>query len=156
MEEEVRDYHFTECGLGDVWLKEWTYLKCQECGAEIPLLPDPDMFTQWLVRVLVTQASRLRGDEIFFLRKAMGLTGAKLAQHLNVQRVEVSRWENDRSPISFQADFRLRMDAIELLPEDERAGVRVELMQVLLQYQRDVRVTRVNVTSEVHRELVAV
>lgn len=156
MEERARDYHFTESGLKDVWLKDWPYFKCGECEAEMPLLPDPDDFAEWLVGELVLQKSRLNGDEIFFLRKAMGLTGERLANRLGVQRVEVSRWENDRNPISFQADFKLRMDAIEkLLPREKADAAIKSLMETLREYERDVRETRITVTSQVHRELVA-
>ncbi len=156
MEKKVRDYHFTECGLRNVWLKEWPYFKCAECDNEMPLLPDPDDFTQWLIESLVTRESRLLGDEIFFLRKALGLTGAKLAERLGFQRVEVSRWENDRHPIAFEADFRLRLDAVDLLPEEKRMEVRNEIVRVLRGYERAAAATTVTVTSHVHRELVAV
>lgn len=156
METRQKDYHFTECGLRNVWIKEWPYFKCAECESEIPLLPDPDEFTEWIVGKLITKESRLNGDEIFFLRKALGLTGAKLAEKLGFQRVEVSRWENDRHPIAFEADFRLRMDAIELLPTEKRKEARDEIVQVLreLTYET-VGPTRFTVTSHVHRELVA-
>jgi putative zinc finger/helix-turn-helix YgiT family protein len=157
MEKKERDYHFTECGLGNVWLSEWAYFKCAECDKEMALLPDPDYFTQWLTERIVTKESRLVGDEVFFLRKALGLTGAKLAERLGFQRVEVSRWENDRNPIAFEADFRLRMDAIDLLPAEKANEVRNEMVKVLrrLTY-KSVAATKFTISSQVHRELVAV
>lgn len=156
MEQRKQNYHFTECGLRDVWLQDWPYFKCEQCGTEIPLLPDPDDFTEWLVLELAKQKARLNGDEIFFLRKALGDTGAALAVRLGVQRVEVSRWENNRNPISFQADFRLRMDAIEQLLPREKADAAIKcLMETLREYERDTRDTPMTITTAVHRELVA-
>jgi Helix-turn-helix. len=151
MEKRFGDYHFTECGLDNVYLKEWLLYKCANCNAEMPLLPDPDDFTAWLAEQLVRQESRLKGNEIFFLRKALDLTGAKLAERLGVQRVEVSRWENDRQPISFHADFQLRMEVAERLLTAEHVA---EVMQALRRYTKDARETPITIESVVYRTLV--
>jgi putative zinc finger/helix-turn-helix YgiT family protein len=151
MEKRFGDYHFTECGLDDVYLKDWTLYKCGNCAAEMPLLPDPDDFTAWLAEQLVRQESRLNGNEIFFLRKALGLTGAQLAERLGVQRVEVSRWENNRQPISFHADFQLRMEVAERLLTPEHVA---EVTQALRHYTKDLREAAITIESVVHRELV--
>lgn len=49
--------------------------------------------------VVLSEAAGIGGAEIRFARKAMGLTGVRLARLLEVQPETVSRWENDKDKI---------------------------------------------------------
>jgi len=122
MEQKLGEYHFTESGLDNVWLSNWPLFICTKCDARMPMLPNPEEFTRTLVKQLVEEEHRLNGDAITFIRKRMGLTSEQLATVLGVQRTELSRWENDKRPISFEADFKLRMEATKrlLAPETVR------------------------------------
>ena len=77
------------------------------------LLPDSETAAREIVRTLVLQKRRLDGQSILFLRKAMRLKAADLAQTLRVDRVSVSRWENNQAAIDAINDFRLRLTAID-------------------------------------------
>ena len=132
----IGDYHFTESGLSNLYLKEWPLFRCGNCDVEMPLLPDSDGFTVWLAEQLIKQRERLCGEDVLFLRKGLGFTGAKLADFLGVNRVEVSRWENNRQPISFQSDFYLRMQTVDKLLTPQHL---VSLIRALRNYQRDTR-----------------
>lgn len=121
MEMKRELYHYLECGLNNIWLKNWPILVCSKCKTNLPLLPDPDKTAPELTRVLVSQPGRLDGDAIVFLRKAMRLTTEALAKLLSVDRVTVSRWENNKRNIEFGFDLRLRRHAIKrILPEHMR------------------------------------
>src|SRR5205085_6028630 len=110
-------YHFVECGLENVYLDRWPIDICVMCGIQMPIGPDPFIFTKVLVKQLVRQKGRLNGESILFLRKAMGLKATELANLLRTSRQEISRWENDRIDISSDYDARLRRLAIDrLLP----------------------------------------
>ena len=53
--------------------------------------------------------TRFRGEEVRFLRKSLGWSGADFARHMGVAEETVSRWENDATPIGPQADRLLRL-----------------------------------------------
>jgi transcriptional regulator with XRE-family HTH domain len=118
MEMKRELYHYRESGLNNIWLKNWPMLVCSKCQTKLPLLPDPDKTAQEITRALVSQTGRLDGDSIVFLRKAMRLTTEALAKLLGVDRVTVSRWENNKRNIEFGSDLRLRYYAMNrILPE---------------------------------------
>jgi transcriptional regulator with XRE-family HTH domain len=103
---------------------------------ELALFPNPDEFTQAVVPFLIHQKERLNGDQILFLRKAMGLTGAALADFLDKPRGEISRWENGRASISPHLDMKLRVEAARRLlsPQEAREAV-ATLVDTLLAYK---------------------
>jgi transcriptional regulator with XRE-family HTH domain len=125
------NYHFKECGLKNVWLQDWPMVKCPECDEARPVMPNPDLIQNALVERLATQEKRLDGDSILFLRKVMGLTAAQLGDVLGLNRVQVSKLENNRATISEVADLRLRAQAAELLPAQSAAKVRASILEEL-------------------------
>lgn len=98
----------------------------------MPLLPGAEKMKHAITRMLVLGHGRLSGDEVVYLRKAMGLKAAEVAEILDVNRVTVSRWENDFQRIDAFADFKFRMEAIDrILPISERRSTRDKLSLVL-------------------------
>jgi transcriptional regulator with XRE-family HTH domain len=136
MKKKEGDYHFTESGLDNVYLTD-TLFECLECGVELALFPNPEEFNQMVVRYLIHyQKQRLKGDQILFLRKAIGFTGAALADFLGKPRGEISRWENGRASISPHLDIKLRVEAAKrLLSPQEAREAEVSLMDTLLAYE---------------------
>ena len=133
MKKKEGNYHFTESGLDNVYLTD-SLFECSECGMELALFPNPVEFTQAVVRFLIhDQKERLSGEQILFLRKAIGKTGAALADFMGKHRVEVSRWENGRAFIPPHLDVKLRVEAARhLLPEEEALEAEMTLMKLLL------------------------
>lgn len=118
-------HQYKECGLDNVWLKDWPMFTCPSCKLDLPLLPNPDIIGPMITSVLVREKARLDGDSIVFLRKSMGLKATELAQVLGVNRVSVSRWENDDQEIDPFYDIKLRLEAIDrILPKHERREAR--------------------------------
>jgi DNA-binding transcriptional regulator YiaG len=115
MRKTVGRYQYRECGLDNVWLENWPMFQCAECGLELPLLPNAEDAARLVTRYLVRQPGRLDGDTVLFLRKALGLKSVELAHLLKVNRVTISRWENNFSPIDGLCDLRLRLEAIDRL-----------------------------------------
>jgi HTH-type transcriptional regulator, competence development regulator len=136
------NYHFTECGLDNVYLKD-TMFKCSECGLELALFPNPEEFIPALTKFLVRQKERLNGSQILFLRRAMGLTGSALADFLGKSRMEVSRWENGRAFISPHLDMKFRSEvAKKLLSEQEAREVEVALGDIFLHRYEETTMTQ--------------
>jgi DNA-binding XRE family transcriptional regulator len=121
-------YQYRECGLDNVWLEDWDMLVCPNCNTKMPVLPDADQIAELITAVLVREKGRLDGDSIVFLRKSMGLKATDLAQVLGVDRVSISRWENEKVVIDPWLDFKLRMEAIDrILPVSEQREAREEV-----------------------------
>lgn len=145
-------HQYRECGLDNVWLENWPTFVCSGCSARMPILPDAELAVRCITRVLVCEEPRLDGDSILFLRKAMRLKAANLAYVLGVNRVEVSRWENDKVAIDPYNDFKLRLEAIDrVLPPDERREARDEVVNIMQHaYKRELVVSdeQISVPSE--------
>jgi transcriptional regulator with XRE-family HTH domain len=132
-------YQYRESGLDYVWLVDWPIYTCTKCNVEMPTLPDTELVAMNVTRALVRQGTPLNGDEIVYLRKAMGLKVIELADALGVSRVTTSRWENNKTSIEPYYDFKLRMEAVDRLLPHERRAMREEVSSLL---QRNYRLDR--------------
>src|SRR6266852_2141205 len=133
-------HQYRECGLDNVWLVNWETYVCPGCDMRLPVLPDVEKITATIVDALVRQEARLDGDAILFFRKGMQLTAVALAHILGVNRVEISRWENNKVDIDPYLDFKLRLEAIErLLPSDQQHDAKEEVMLIMHRaYKRNI------------------
>jgi len=131
MGKTIGKYQYRECGLDNVWLIDADLYVCPKCNLRMPVLQGAYNVKRELTRELVQAHARLSGDEIVYLRKAIGLKAADLAETLQVDRVTLSRWENDHQPIDPFADFKLRMEAVDRILPDERASLRDKVSLVL-------------------------
>jgi putative zinc finger/helix-turn-helix YgiT family protein len=104
--ETIRDHRL---GLSGVVLKDVPVRSCPKCGEKEILFPQIAKLHKLLARVLIAKKSRLVGEEVRYLRKYLGLSGADLALRLGVAAETVSRWENDKDPIGATADRALRL-----------------------------------------------
>jgi DNA-binding transcriptional regulator YiaG len=73
------------------------------------MVPNLEGLHQALARALVKKEARLGGDEIRFLRKVLGWSGADFSEHMGTSAETVSRWETGATPIGPQADRLLRL-----------------------------------------------
>lgn len=142
-------YQYKESGLDNIWLKDWPMLYCPECKLCMPVLPGSDVTTKLIASELVREKGRLDGDSIVFLRKSMALKAAELAQMLGVDRVTVSRWENNKQEIDPYFDFKLRMSAIDqILPAAKRREAK-EAVGGVLQHSYTPNIAMCDVTINV-------
>lgn len=144
MRETIGRYQYRECGLDNVFLEDWPMFVCGGCELKLPRLPDAESLVAPITRYLVVQPGRLDGDTILFLRKAMALTSAEFAAVLRVERVTVSRWENNKSNIDGLSDLRLRLEAIDrLLPPTMRKEILETLVPVFQhQYTTEIMISQ--------------
>jgi putative zinc finger/helix-turn-helix YgiT family protein len=96
---------------------------CDHCGESYEAIPSPRRLEMALARMLAQRPGRLTGAEIRFLRKVPGWSGADFARHFGVTPETVSRWENDKVPMSDTADRLLRVMATRLEPIDDYAAL---------------------------------
>jgi transcriptional regulator with XRE-family HTH domain len=141
------DHQYRECGLDNIWLKNWETYVCPQCKTRLPVLPDPRILNGLIAHGIVTQEARLDGDAIHFLRKALELTSEELAHVLGVHRVEVSRWENNRVQIDPYQDFKLRLEAVDrIIPASKKRRAREAVTMILQRdYKKDLAATETNI-----------
>lgn len=85
-------YHYTECGLDNVWLSNGYKAKTTSYGQAVAI-EDADGLHVVLAANLIEKKGRLTGKEFRFLRLLMCLSQEGLAQMLGVQEQSISLWE---------------------------------------------------------------
>ena len=101
-------YHYTASGLDNIYISGIFVYKCK-CGKTMAEIPKVEELHTFIAGKLLQKPSALIGKEIRFLRKRMGLKGVELAKQLGIDKVTVSRWENNTVPIGPANDKLLRL-----------------------------------------------
>lgn len=102
-------FHYTVSGLSNVYLANVDISRCRKCHEEEVAIPRIEQLHKALATVIVKQTSRLAAEEIRFLRKTMGLSGADFARRIDVTASQVSRWERGHETMSHMAERLLRL-----------------------------------------------
>lgn len=84
-------YHYTECGLDNVWLVNGFHVEVID-GEEYVSFEDADELHRVIGRSLVEKPN-LTGAEVRFLRKELGMPQRVLAQFLGTSEQTLSLWE---------------------------------------------------------------
>lgn len=133
-------YHYVESGLDNVYLDSIDLIACQACDDESPVIPRILDLHATIARGVALQPVPLRGEDVRFLRKQLGLRARQWAGLLKVSVQTLSRWENNEQKIGPQSDalfrlmyFRIReeregrfmpgdiVDQIAAVPDDRRS-----------------------------------
>ncbi|HMS40589.1 MAG TPA: hypothetical protein PKE69_10205 [Pyrinomonadaceae bacterium] len=114
---KVALYHYKECGLPNVYLGGIKVAHCKKCGERFPIIPSILRLYEMIGEAVALKPHTLTGIEVKFLRKQLGLTAAEWASYMKTDKTNVSRWENDRQPMSKQADALIRYLYFRLLEE---------------------------------------
>lgn len=89
--QELSMYHYTECGLDNVWLVNGFHVEVID-GEEYVSFEDADELHRVIGRSLVEKPN-LTGAEVRFLRKELGMPQRVLAQFLGTSEQTLSLWE---------------------------------------------------------------
>lgn len=106
-------YHYTQCGLDNVWLENGYKVKKTAYGQAVAV-EDADGLHQTLALELIAKQGRLSGKELKFLRVAMGLSQGGLGRLLGATEQSVSLWERT-GKVPQAADGLTRLLAAEKL-----------------------------------------
>jgi len=103
-----RPFHYTQCGLDDVWLANGWRVEETEYGSGFAI-ENADRLHRAIARTIAAGPRPLRGQDARFLRVMLELSQADLARLLGVDRATVIRWEKARKrPLSRVQDIALR------------------------------------------------
>lgn len=92
--------------------------RCARCGEYEVVIPRLEELLGVLAGAVIRKPTRLTGDEVRFLRKYLGWSGADFARHMGTQPETVSRWEHG-AVIGPQADRLLRLMVATVRPVAE-------------------------------------
>jgi DNA-binding transcriptional regulator YiaG len=93
MRTEVRDHHFVESGLENVWIEGVTVHVCPN-GHELLAIPALGQVHRVLALAIISNGQRLTGPEVKYLRKYLGLSNQDFAKVMKVSESTASRWAN--------------------------------------------------------------
>lgn len=102
--------------------------KCSGCGDLKYGVPNIEDLFRVIAGLLVQKPERLSGSEAQFLRKWLGWSGQDTADRTGFTPEHVSRWENDKAPISETADKLLRGLVLAREPIDDYALWEINLV----------------------------
>jgi putative zinc finger/helix-turn-helix YgiT family protein len=108
MAENRENYHYQECGLSNVTLKGIVVRKCSACGNVMPRIPNIEGLHDAIAQALVNKPERLLSQEIVFLRKSLGWSGADFARNMHCDRAQISKWEHGKVEMSTPYELLLR------------------------------------------------
>ncbi|ECT1022836.1 transcriptional regulator [Salmonella enterica] len=99
-------YHYTECGLDNVWLRSGYTEKKTKYGDAVAF-EDVNKLHDEICHVLMRKSSRLSGQEFRFLRKELGFSQGRLGDIMGVTHQAVAIWEKSNK-VPLMNDLFLR------------------------------------------------
>lgn len=118
-------YHYTLCGLDNVYLNNGYAMKNSPYGETVSI-QDIKGLHKVIGLSIVECPNPLTAKEIKFLRKEMDCSQKALAEMLGVKEVSVRKWENETNTISGTADRLLRVLYKECVDENSSIKVLIE------------------------------
>jgi DNA-binding transcriptional regulator YiaG len=117
MEPAVKPFHYTMSGLDNVWLMNGFHEEQTPYGSGVRV-EDADNLHRVLAHVIVSDKAAMRGAELRFVRKLMGLSQHGLSRLLGCADQRVARWEKGQTQIDPSAERLTRMIVREWLGEN--------------------------------------
>lgn len=104
----MKAYHYTECGLDNIYLVNGFKIKKTKSGDEEIFIHDIHGLHKTIGMILISKRGLLSGKEIKFIRSSLDLSQTTLAKILGCSYQTVLLWEKDKGIISKTADHLLR------------------------------------------------
>src|SRR5574343_1814532 len=102
-------YHYTLCGLDNVWLENG-YEILETPYGEAVQVHDTEGLDRAIALSLIDCPSRLSGKEIRFLRQMMGMSQRDFAALIGTTDQTLARWEKEQHETPETADKLIRVD----------------------------------------------
>jgi putative zinc finger/helix-turn-helix YgiT family protein len=110
------NFKYEASGLPNVTLVGVEVSRCPSCGEYEVAIPSIEGLHRALALAVVRKRARLTAQEIRFLRKSLGWSGADFAARMGVTPESVSRWETGALAIGGTADRLLRLMVLSSQP----------------------------------------
>lgn len=129
-EEDRAPYHYTECGLDDVYLVSGYTVEETPYGEGVSIR-HVDKLHKAIGRYLVTEKKVLLGKELRFLRKEMDLTQGALGRLVGLSDQQVARWEKDKCEIPSAVDYLIRYFYLEHIKDGSNLRSLIEALNAM-------------------------
>jgi DNA-binding transcriptional regulator YiaG len=103
-----RHYHYTMCGLDNVYLENGFTLHTTDYGAGVSI-DHADLLDTAIATAVVCSTSPLTAKEFRFLRSQLDLTQLEMAGLLGFDTQTIARWEKDECDVNPAADRLVRL-----------------------------------------------
>ena len=110
----MSEYHYTECGLQNVFIKGLEPVKDADGDLCIEI-PAVNYLHNAIAEGIIRHPSAMSGAELRFLRTEMGYTQVEISGLIHAERQTIGGWERGKSPIDPLAETVIRQLAIEKL-----------------------------------------
>ena len=107
MKSKIKGYHYTECGLPNVWIDGLR--KKEDARKEVIRIPKIGSLHRLIATAIVTSKGTLTGPELRYLRTEMGLNQTQLGDLVHRERLTVSRWERGESTLDGASEAYIRI-----------------------------------------------
>lgn len=115
----MKKYHYTECGLDNVYLVNGVEITKAKDGSEEIFIHDIHGLHKLIGKTLVFKRGLLIGNEIKFIRTTLDLSQTSLGRLLGLDYQTVLGWEKNKTPISKTADHLLKIIFFSYLNKEE-------------------------------------
>lgn len=105
----MKEYHYTECGLDNIYLANGFKITQSSDGEEEIFIHDIHGLNKAIGMTLISKRGSLSGNEIKFIRTTLDLSQSTLAKMLGCSYQTILLWEKNKSPVSKTADHFLRV-----------------------------------------------
>lgn len=105
----TEDHAYVEAGLSAVTLLGVEVRLCPQCGETELVLPALESIHRQIMSALVSKEGRLAPEEMRFLRRYAGYSGADMARRVGVAPETLSRWEHGARDVGVGSDRFLRV-----------------------------------------------
>lgn len=104
-----RQYHYTECGLPNVYIYGITQYDCPDCDEVFVKIPKIKLLHKSIAKAIIMKEESLSGAEIKFLRKELKEKAVDFAAAISITPETLSRFENDKKDAGASIDKLIRM-----------------------------------------------
>jgi len=110
-------HKYKECGLDNVTLIGVEYSRCENCGEEYYGYGNLEQLNEVIASTLIRKREFLIGNEVRFLRKHLGYSGAMFAKIIGYDDATLSRLERGSQPITKAFDRLVRFTVASKIPD---------------------------------------
>lgn len=121
MKKETKYYHYTECGLDNIYLVNGFKITKHGDDEEI-FIHDMHGLHKAISMILIFKKGPLEGNEIKFIRTMLDLSQTRLAGLLGCGYQQILLWEKNKNKISKPADRLLRITLYTYLNKEHDNG----------------------------------
>jgi DNA-binding transcriptional regulator YiaG len=115
-------YHYTECGLDNIYLANGYEITKHNKDEEIYIHDIHGLHSE-IGNLLVFKLGLLAGNEVKFIRSMLDLSQKSLGELLGLDYQTILGWEKNKTPISKTADRLLKIIFYSYLNKDKNSGV---------------------------------